>query len=147
MCEKKSSSTTATGGDRGMVAGIGLSTMIEVGVSMEEFQYGIMGYPVVGEMIIETISGEDIRGTIVIYITETSKETGELGTIPAIGINQSIVSLHITTMGECMVDAIKEIVVKEIVVKEIAIKEIVVQVLNSTTKVRRQVSIIKVQEQ
>jgi hypothetical protein len=103
MYKKKSSSTTATGGDHGMVAGIGLSIMTEVGVSMQEFQFGIMGYPVVGEMIIETIFGEVIHGTIMIYTIVIFKRTGGPGIIPTIGIDRSIENLHITTMGECMV--------------------------------------------
>jgi hypothetical protein len=88
------------------------------------------------------------------------KPIGGVGTTADIGETSEIGVPKVDTMvGSTMVSliAIKEIMVsltmvglieiKEIMVSLIAIKEIVVQVLNSTTKVRRQVSVIKVQEQ
>lgn len=85
-----------------MAIGIDLSVMTLVGASLEEFQFGIMEYLVVGEMIIEIICGEVIHGTTVLYITVIFKETGEPGITPIIGINQKIVSLHIAMMEDCM---------------------------------------------
>jgi len=110
-----------------MVVGIDLSVMTQVGVSIEEFHLGIMEYPVDGEMIIETTFGEDIRGTIVIYITVISKETGEPGIIPIIGIDQNIASLHITTMEDCITKDRIEVALKGNTIKgndriEVALK-------------------------
>jgi hypothetical protein len=59
-------------------------------------------YLVVGERIIETICGEVIHGTTVLYITVIFKETGGPGITPIIGINQKIVSLHTAMMEDCM---------------------------------------------
>jgi hypothetical protein len=120
-CQKKSFSTPVGGGDHGMGAGIDLSVMIQVGVSIKEFQFGITGYLVIGERTTETIFGGDIRGTIIISITVTSKETGELGIIPIIGIDRKIASLHITTMGDCITkDAIGVALIKDMI--EVALK-------------------------
>ena len=81
-----------------MDAGIDLSTMIAVGVFIQEFHFGMTGYPILGERTTEPIFGEVIHGTITIYAIMISKETGRLGITPTIGINQSTVSLHIITM-------------------------------------------------
>ena len=86
-----------------MDAGIDLSIMIVAGVSIKGFHFGTTEYLVIGEKIIETISGEVIHGIIIIYIMVIFKETGEPGIIPTIGINQSTVSLRITVMEDCMV--------------------------------------------
>jgi len=48
----------AGGGDLGMDVGIVLFIMIQIGESMGEFHFGTGGYPIIGERIIETISGE-----------------------------------------------------------------------------------------
>jgi predicted house-cleaning noncanonical NTP pyrophosphatase (MazG superfamily) len=90
------------GGDHGTAIGIDLCVMTQVGASLEEFQFGIMEYLVAGERIIETICGEVIHGTTVLYITVIFKETGEPGITPIIGISQKIVSLHIAMMEDCM---------------------------------------------
>jgi hypothetical protein len=55
-----------TGGDHGTDTGIGLSIMIEVGVFMEEFHFGTAGFLVIGERIIETMSGEATHGIIIL---------------------------------------------------------------------------------
>jgi hypothetical protein len=93
----------AIGGDHGMDAGIGLSIMIVVGVSIKGFHFGTTEYLVIGEKITEAICGEVIHGITIIYIMVIFKETGEPGIIPTIGINQSTVSLRITMMEDCMV--------------------------------------------
>ena len=85
-----------------MAIGIALSVMTQGGASMEEFQFGIMEYLVVGEKIIETIYGEGIRGTTVLYIMVIFKETGGPGITPIIGTDQKIVSLHTPMMEGCM---------------------------------------------
>ena len=91
------------GGDHGMDGGIDLSTMITVGVFIQEFHFGITRYPILGERTTEPIFGEVIRGTIIIYAIMISKETGGLGITPTIGINQSTVRLHIIMMEPPMV--------------------------------------------
>ena len=85
-----------------MAIGIGLSITIQVGVSTEEYRFGIGEYLVVGERTIEIIRGEGIRGTTVPYIMVIFKKTGEPGITPIIGIGQKIVSLHIPMMEDCM---------------------------------------------
>jgi hypothetical protein len=102
VCRKKSFSATVGGGDHGMAIGIDLSVMTQVGASIEEFQFGMVEYLVVGERIIQTICGEVIHGTTVLYITVIFKETGGPGITPIIGINQKIVSLHTAMMEDCM---------------------------------------------
>jgi hypothetical protein len=101
--QKKSFSIMAIGGDHGMDAGIDLAIMIMAGVSIKGFHFGTREYLVIGEKIIETISGEVIHGIIILSIMVIFKETGEPGMIPTIGINQSTVSLRITMMEDCMV--------------------------------------------
>jgi len=101
--QKKSFSIMAIGGDHGMDAGIGLAIMIMAGVSIKGLHFGTREYLAIGEKIIETISGEVIHGIITLYIMVIFKETGEPGMIPAIGINQSTVSLRTTMMEDCMV--------------------------------------------
>jgi hypothetical protein len=96
--QKKSFFIMAGGGDLGMDVGIDLFIMIQVGESMGEFQFGTGGYPIIGERIIETISGEAIHGTIIIYLIVTFKETGELGIMPTIGISQNIENSHTIMM-------------------------------------------------
>ena len=103
MYPKKSFSTMAIGGDHGMDAGIDLCIMIVVGVSIKGSHFGTREYLVAGEKITEAISGEVIHGIIILYIMLISKETGEPGMIPTIGVNQSTVSLRITMMGDRMV--------------------------------------------
>ena len=85
-----------------MAIGIALSVMTQVGAFMEEFQFGIMEYLGDGEKIIETIYGEVIHGTTVLYIMVIFKETGGPGMTPIIGIDQKIVSLHTPMMEGCM---------------------------------------------
>ena len=81
-----------------MDAGIDLSTMIAVGVFIQEFHFGITRYPILGERTTEPIFGEVIHGTIILYTIMISKETGGPGMTPTIGINQSTVRLHTITM-------------------------------------------------
>jgi hypothetical protein len=83
------------------------------------------------------------------------KPIGGVGTTADIGETSEIGVPKVDTMvGSTMVSliAIKEIMVSLtmvglIEIKEIMVSLIMVQVPNSTTKVRRQVSVIKVQEQ
>ena len=56
----------AIGGDHGMDAGTDLSIMIVVGVFIQGFQFGITGYPMVGERTTEPIFGEVTHGIIII---------------------------------------------------------------------------------
>lgn len=88
----------AIGGGRGMDAGIDLSIMIVVGVSIKGFHFGTTEYLMIGEKITEPIFGEVTPGIIIIFTMVISKETGGLGITPTIGINQSTVSLHIVMM-------------------------------------------------
>jgi hypothetical protein len=92
----------AIGGDHGMDVGIDLSIMIVVGLFMQGFHFGTTEYPEIGERIIETIFGEDIHGTTILYTIMIFGETGGLGIIPTIGISQSIENLHIIMMEDCM---------------------------------------------
>ena len=84
-----------------MAIGIDLSITTQVGASSEGFRVGIEEYLLAGEKIIETICGEVIHGTTVVYIMVIFKETGGPGIIPIIGIDQKIVSLHIPMMEDC----------------------------------------------
>jgi hypothetical protein len=90
------------GADHGMAIGIALSVMTQVGASTEEFRFGIGEYLVVGERTIETIYGQVIHGTTVLYIMVIFKETGGPGITPIIGIDQKIVSLRTPMMEDCM---------------------------------------------
>jgi len=101
--QKKSFSTMVGGGDHGMDIGIDLSIMIQVGGAMEEFHFGMAGYLMIGGRITETISGEVIHGTIIIYLILIFKETGGPGIIPTIGISQNIENLRIIMMEGRMV--------------------------------------------
>lgn len=98
-----------------MDAGTDRCIMTEVGLSMQEFQFGIEESPVTGERITEIMFGEAIHGTIILSLMLTFKETGEPGIIPTIGINQSIENLH-TVMMEgrtVFVNMIRHILIKD----------------------------------
>ena len=90
-----------------MDAGTDLFAMTEVGASMEEFRVGTAGYTLAGERTIDSIFGEAIHGTIIIYIMLTFIETGGPGIIPAIGINRKIDNLHITMMERSTLQVIR----------------------------------------
>jgi len=81
-----------------MDVGTDLFAMMQAGASMQGFRVGTAGYLMVGERITETIFGEAIRGTIIIYIMLIFRETGGPGIIPVIGIDRNIENLHITMM-------------------------------------------------
>ncbi|MGZ6224016.1 MAG: hypothetical protein ACXWMH_00705 [Syntrophales bacterium] len=107
LCRKKSFSSTATGGDHGVDAGTDLFVMMQAGASMEEFRVGTAGYTLAGERTIDSIFGEAIHGTIIIYIMLTFIETGGPGIIPAIGTNRKIDNLHITMMERSTLQVIR----------------------------------------
>ena len=104
---KKSFSIMVGGGDHGMDVGIGLSIMIQAGVSIEEFHPGTAEYLMIGERITETMFGEVIHGTITRYTIVIFKGTGGPGMRPAIGIDRSIENLH-TPMMENRIAVDKE---------------------------------------
>jgi len=100
-----------------MDVGTDLSIMIEVGVSMEEFHFGIIEYHEIGEKITETIFGEVIHGITITYTIMTSKETGEAGIILTIGTNQSIENLHTVMMESrtVLVNIVRLMLIKDMV--------------------------------
>ncbi|MGZ6236934.1 MAG: hypothetical protein ACXWMJ_06400, partial [Syntrophales bacterium] len=73
----------------------------------EEFRVGTAGYTLAGERTIDSILGEAIHGTIIIYIMLTFIETGGPGIIPAIGTNRKIDNLHITMMERSTLQVIR----------------------------------------
>jgi hypothetical protein len=75
--KKKSSSDKVGGGDIGIIVGIVRDTMTMDGVFIRVLQPGIEGYPMTGEIIIETTCGTGALGIIIPSIMVTWIGIGE----------------------------------------------------------------------
>jgi len=78
-------STMAGGGVRGKAAGIALSTITQVGPTMEEPQIFIDRYRQAGGIITGIVVGMDINGIISGYLSDRFNRTGKPGKKTSIG--------------------------------------------------------------
>lgn len=81
-------STMVGGGVRGKGVGIAPGTIVQVGFTISTFHHFIGEYHQVGDITIENIVGEDIRGTINEYLNIKSTKTGATGKKADIGRNK-----------------------------------------------------------